>query len=301
MLWTVFGFFPSFSMGQDLGPLASCSTSNQTSIFASLLEEYRSSEPDPEALLEYEFYFVRGIGFAERHFESWIRWLEHHGIVAVKISTQQNASSTEENANEIARKLREGNKKKILICHSRGCLDSLEALRRNRDLTSGSSPLAAWITLNVPFWGTFDAERASTDPILNSLYDAFRGEFGKDLMKLLSTSYARKYWAHHSHRLHQLLSSKQFPILNFRSWSNETPFQSVPKRTQWLMGLVTAIPMSIYHAIIHYFAPSDGFVQTSNSYLPCVDEIVTDGYDHWDLTLGDTLPEFFSFLEMTIL
>ncbi len=159
------------------------SSPNQTSIYQNYLKKQDALSRSSwiKLLAPYQVVFVPGylydpltgaadFSLAEKlrmgeYFTDQLKWLRDLGISS-EIMVLNSENSVEQNALNLVSRLERYNKPLIIVSHSKGSLETLEALRIQPRLRD---QIRSWISLQAPFYGSPIADLVDEDPTLRAI------------------------------------------------------------------------------------------------------------------------------------
>lgn len=194
------------------------------------------------------------------------RWLDSTGVTYKKVAITS-GDSIEVNGTIIAGDIRESAKPVILISHSKGSVDALQALLAQPALRA---KVKGWISLQGAFLGSPLADKLLDGSLLNPLFATLiLGFFGgtqasaQDLTTATSTAYLRKHQA----AIAQLL--REVPAIAFAS--------AVDSDARARLSPALQIP---HDMMTREGIRNDGLVPLDAAVLPGMDFVKISGIDH---------------------
>ncbi|MBI4249893.1 MAG: hypothetical protein HY611_10355 [Elusimicrobia bacterium] len=153
---------------------------------------------------------------ADKHFDDQMCWLERLAVPYQRI-TMQADESLSRNAEILEEAIAASEQDVILISHSKGGIDSLEALL-NRP--AARQKVKGWISIQAPFFGSLLADWALKEGIRPLVQRALR-EHGKSIESLesMQTLERKAYYRLHKEEIDSLVG--ELPVLSFSSWKEE--------------------------------------------------------------------------------
>jgi hypothetical protein len=200
------------------------------------------------------------------HFADHMRWLGALGVEHKKVAVRSGHSS-EINSAVIAAAIKSSAKPVILITHSKGAIDTLEALL-SEPLLRGK--VAGWISLQGPFFGSPVADKLLDGSLINPIIaTVILGFFGgtRESAQGLTTGASGSYYRGRATAITQLL--RDVPAVAFASIIESAP------------GASANTALSIPHDMLARDGiRSDGLVPLDSAVLPGMDFVKVSGVDH---------------------
>jgi hypothetical protein len=221
-----------------------------------------------EALRRYQVLLVPGYlsDLNPAHFADHMQWLASLGVAYQKVAIRS-GHSAEINGTVIANAIRASTKPVILITHSKGAIDTLDALLSAPPLRS---KVAGWIALQGPFFGSPVADKLLDGSLLNPIFaTVILGFFGgtRESAQSLTTSASRAYYRAREAAIAQLL--RDVPAVAFTSIIESAP------------GTAANTALYIPHDLLARDGiRSDGLVPLDSAVLPGMDVVRVAGVDH---------------------
>jgi hypothetical protein len=196
------------------------------------------------------------------YYRDQLRWLASIGVERETVAVTPGRSAAI-NAAIVAAAIRAAAKPVILITHSKGSVDTLEALRAEPGLRK---KIAGWVSLQGVFLGTPVADMlldgTMLDPIVATVVIGFLGG-SKDAADGLTTFASGAYYRDHAGAISRLIG--EVPVIAFAS--------AVDSRTPTLLQ----IPREL---MARKGIRSDGLVPLDAAVLPGMDFVKVNGVDH---------------------
>lgn len=205
-------------------------------------------------------------GLYPEHFMDQMRWLAAAGVEHKKVVITS-GDSVDINGVIIAAAIRASAKPVILITHSKGSLDALQALLSEPPLRS---KVKGWISLQGAFFGSPVADKLLDGSLLNPLFSTLiLGFFGgtRESAHNLTTSASLTYYKKHAPAISQLL--QEVPAVAFAS-AIDTASGTLPSAS-------LEIP---FEMMSRDGIRSDGLIPLEAAVLPGMDFIKVSGVDH---------------------
>lgn len=200
------------------------------------------------------------------YFDDQMYWLKSRGIEAERLDVQSE-ETPEHNAEIVAAAIAASAKPVILVTHSKGSLDSIEALVRHPELRG---KVRGWLSIQGALLGSPVADFIADSRILTYkfrlLLRALGGNFGS--LECLTTRASRERYERNKDGIAAIL--REIPFVAFASWKD-----SDPKKTNTLMEFSR-------NRIEKLGLKNDGLMPAQNSLLPGADYILAAGIDHTD-------------------
>jgi hypothetical protein len=200
-----------------------------------------------------------------KDFDEQYLWLKNNGIKAGRVEIESEAS-IEENAVRVRAAIERSERPVILMSHSKGGLDILEALREREDLYE---KISGWLAIQSPFWGTPVADVWTTSDRSKKIADGILRRLGGSSRSLLGMRVEERvpYMKSHEHEIRQMMQA--IPTLIFASWKRDEP-------GDWDTPFEPFFRDQMARAEIK----SDGIIPVNSMLIPGADVIVREGTDH---------------------
>jgi hypothetical protein len=202
--------------------------------------------------------------FDPNYFSDQLQWLSSMGIEREKVTIKARQSVLI-NAPIIAAAIRDSLRPVILITHSKGSVDALEALRTAPPLRS---KVKGWISLQGAFFGSPVADMlldgSQIDPLVAILILGYLGST-KESAQGLTTGASLAYYRNHKAVIDQVV--REVPAIAFASALDSAPG----------MRTTLEIPREL---MARRGIRSDGLVPLNAAVLPGMDYIKVFGVDH---------------------
>lgn len=200
------------------------------------------------------------------YFADQMRWLASIGVEHKKVAITS-GQSVEINGAIVSAAIRDSGKPVILITHSKGSVDALEALLSEPALRT---KVKGWISLQGPFFGSPVADKlldgALLNPIVATVILVFFGGT-RESAQGLTTGASLAYYRARAVAISQLV--RDVPAIAFASVLDSTP--SAPANT--------ALEMP-HELMSRDGIRSDGLVPLDAAVLPGMDFVKVSGVDH---------------------
>lgn len=199
-------------------------------------------------------------------FRDQLRWLDANGVTHQKVAVTS-GDSVEVNGAIIAAAIRASAKPVILITHSKGSVDTLQALLAEPALRGN---VKGWISLQGAFLGSPVADKLLDGQLLNPLFATLiLGFFGgtRSSAQDLTTAASRAYVRKHQAAIAQLL--REVPAVAFAS--------AVDGAGNARVSPTLEIP---YDMMAREGIRNDGLVPLEAAVLPGMDFVKVSGVDH---------------------
>ena len=221
-----------------------------------------------EVMRKYKVLLVPGYfsNLDPTYFADQLRWLASIGVQREKVAVRS-GQSVRINASIVAAAIRESARPVILITHSKGSVDGIEALRAEPSLRT---KVKGWVSLQGAFFGTPVADLLLDGSLLNPMVStAILGLFGgtKESAQGLTTSASLAYYRDHAAAISMVL--RDVPAIAFASALDGAPgadtktLLEIPLELMWREGI-----------------RSDGLVPIDAAVLPGMDFVKVLGVDH---------------------
>jgi hypothetical protein len=200
------------------------------------------------------------------YFADQLRWLASIGVERKKVAVRSR-QSVAINAPIVAAAIRDSARPVILITHSKGSVDALEALRAEPSLRT---KVKGWVSLQGVFFGSPVADMlldgSLLDPMVSTLILEFFGGT-KESAQGLTTGASLAYYRDHATAIGRLV--REVPAIAFASALEGAPgagtktLLEIPRELMWRQGI-----------------RSDGLVPIDAAVLPGMDFVKVSGVDH---------------------
>lgn len=200
------------------------------------------------------------------YFDDQLRWLASIGVARERVAVKSR-QSVAINAPIVAAAIRDSTRPVVLITHSKGSLDTLEALRAAPPLRA---KVKGWVSLQGAFLGSPIADMlldgSLVDPAVAITILAFLGGT-QESARGLTTRVSRAYYRDHEAEIAALLG--EVPTVAFASALDGAPgarartVLEIPRELMWRGGI-----------------RSDGLVPIDAAALPGMDFVRISGVDH---------------------
>jgi hypothetical protein len=200
------------------------------------------------------------------HFTDHMRWLDSIGVAHKKLAIRS-GHSVEINSAVIVAAVRASVKPVILIAHSKGAIDTLDALLTEPSLRT---KVAGWISLQGPYFGSPVADKLLDGSLLNPLFaNVILGFFGgtRDAAQGLTTGASQAYYRARAAAIGKLL--RDVPAVAFASIIESAPGASA--------STALYIPQDM---LARDGIRNDGLVPLDSAVLPGMDFVKVAGVDH---------------------
>ncbi len=200
------------------------------------------------------------------YFNDQLRWLAAIGVEREKLPVHA-GQSVSVNGPIIAAAIAQSAKPVILITHSKGSVDTLEALLSD---ANARRKVKGWLSLQGTFFGTPVADKLLDGSLLNPLVAALiLGFFGgtQESAQGLTTGAAKTYHRKHAAAIAPLL--REVPAIAFASAVGSAP-EDQPSTT-----------LEIPHELMaREGIRNDGLVPLASAVLPGMNYVKVSGIDH---------------------
>lgn len=204
--------------------------------------------------------------FEPAHFAEHMQWFTTIGVAHEKVNVQA-GQSTAVNAAIVATAIRQSTLPVILISHSKGSVDTLEALRTEPTL---QPKVKGWVSLQGVFFGSPIADMLLDENFLNPLFSTLiLGFFGgtKDGAQGLTTTASSKYYQNHKTVISAIV--RDIPNIAFASALDAKP------------GTTQTTQLELPHDLMRRVGiPNDGLVPIDSAVIPGMNFIKVSGVDH---------------------
>ena len=211
------------------------------------------------------------------YFDDQMFWMMVNDVDYEFVQIQSEQTQTY-NAELIRRAIQDSSKPVIIFAHSKGSLDTLEALLLSD--TSLRSKVRGWISLSSPLQGTPLADAFIQSPVVKYLVQQSLSSIGGDIGSVESmTLEARKEYMKKNAKEIQKIS-ESMPIISFANWKkNES-------------GKVDSSLELLRNFIDDKGYENDGAVPWRSAVFPGSNYIVYEGVDHIAVIKDDFLTSF---------
>ena len=200
------------------------------------------------------------------YYADQLRWLSAGGVTHLKVAISS-GDSTAVNGPLIAAAIRDSAKPVLIISHSKGSVDTLEALLSDPALRS---KVKGWVSLQGAFFGSPVADKLLDGSLLNPLVaHVILGLLGatRESAQGLTTTVSLAYYRERAAAISQLL--REIPSIAFASAVNSTA------------GAEPATSLEIPHELMARDGiRNDGLIPLDAAVLPGMDFVKLNGIDH---------------------
>ena len=179
-------------------------------------------------------------------------------------------SSIEINAQAIALAIESSSKPVLIYNHSKGGLDTLEALRQKPELIN---KIHGWVTVQSPFWGSPIADMVYDSKVLRKMGTALFEWFGGDVGGITSLTIRDRSQYMETEEIKNLIKtiSKKIKFLNYASYKRDS------------FGVDTPLEL-LRDLTLKKSGPNDGVVPLDSARMNAhgfnVDYVIENGVDH---------------------
>ena len=201
----------------------------------------------------------------KKDFDEQYLWLKSKGIKATRAEIESEAS-IEENAVRVREAIEKSDRPVILMSHSKGGLDIIEALRERQDL---QEKVAGWLAIQSPFWGTPVADVWTTSERAKKIADGVLKKLGGSARSLLGMRVEERvpYMREHEFQIKRMMEA--IPTVIFASWKRDEPGDwDTPFEPFWRDQMAKAE------------IRSDGIIPINSMLIPGASVILREGADH---------------------
>ena len=200
------------------------------------------------------------------YFDDQIEWLEANGISYRRVPVEPAATSAV-NGKIIADTVNAASKPVILVSHSKGGPDTIEALLRSgADL----SRIRGWISLQGAFYGSPVADSFTNNPVLSLTSKLIIKKINSGVIESLEGLRTDQSAYRMGGDLKALENLRRaFPIISFGSWITDATY----KFNGWTIPFVTGVK-------------TDSLVPLSSTYLPGSEWVTVANVDHAALVMN---------------
>ncbi len=252
--------------------LVAAGAARAADLTAQYLEAYRDEcalgPAHREVLRRHKVLLVPGY-FGNLHpgyFGTQLRWLAALDVEHEKVAVRP-GQSVEVNAPIVAAAIRASRKPVVLITHSKGSVDTLDALLADAALRS---KVKGWVSLQGAFFGSPVADMlldgALLEPAISTAVLQFFGG-SKEAAQGLTTKASRVYYRERAVAINRVV--REVPAVAFASALDGEPgsrtktLLEIPRELMWREGI-----------------RSDGLVPLEAAVLPSMDFVKVTGVDH---------------------
>ncbi|MFA6433498.1 MAG: tyrosine-protein phosphatase [Elusimicrobiales bacterium] len=216
-------------------------------------------------------------GVMPTYFEEQITWLRASGLDAGIVDIESEAG-IKHNAELIAAQISRSPKPVIIFSHSKGGLDTLEALIRRPDLRRKVRGL---VSIQSPYFGTPVADwvllgRHSLSPASAAALKLLGGNL--ESVKDLSVKSRMDYQAENAGQIAAITAA--IPTISFGAWKNEEK------------GAMDSLFEPTRDLMLGWGIKSDGLVPVDSEMLPGANQIAIEGLDHLATVIKVQKPAF---------
>ncbi|MFA7009462.1 MAG: hypothetical protein WC204_11445, partial [Elusimicrobiales bacterium] len=211
------------------------------------------------------------------YFEQQITWLRANGLDAGIVNIESEAG-IKYNAGLIAAEIAKSPKPVIIFSHSKGGLDTLEALIQRPDLRRKVRGL---VSIQSPYFGTPVADwvllgRHSLSPAASAALKLMGGSI--ESAQDLSVKSRMDYQARNAGQIAAITAA--IPTISFGAWKNEEK------------GVMDTLFETTRDLMLSWGIKNDGLVPVDSEMLPGANQIAVEGVDHLATTINVDKPAF---------
>ncbi|MCX5784162.1 MAG: hypothetical protein NTX59_00580 [Elusimicrobia bacterium] len=197
-------------------------------------------------------------------FEEQMNWLKASGVDYERLS-MTSESSVKANSSIVSAAIRASSRPVIIIGHSKGGLDTLEALISDRHLLG---KVKGFVSLQSPFFGSPVADYVSSNNHLNNLAASLLLTLGgnKDSMVNLTCADRKPYMAANAAAIAEITAA--IPVIAVATWKDSVP------------GQIDTTLEPTRDFLLLQGIRSDGVVPVDSALLPGANLIKLSGLDH---------------------
>ncbi|MCX5784154.1 MAG: hypothetical protein NTX59_00540 [Elusimicrobia bacterium] len=217
------------------------------------------SDVDPSQL------HIPGIALkSAQHFEEQMKWLQASGMEYERLS-MTSESSVKANSAIVSTAIRASSRPVILIGHSKGGLDTLEALISDRGLLK---KVKGFVSLQSPFFGSPVADYVISNNNLNNLAATLLLSMGgnRDSMVNLTCADRKPYMAANAAAIADITAT--IPVIAVATWKDPVP------------GQVDTALEPVRDLLLVQGMRNDGVVPVDSALLPGANFVKLSGLDH---------------------
>lgn len=204
---------------------------------------------------------------ADKTFDQMRRWLGKSNTKFRKLAVNPRGD-VENNGKLIASQIKNIPGPIILVTHSKGGLDTLEALLRYPEI---QNKVKGWLAFQAPFYGSPIADYVNLMPsssvIIKMLIKFFRGQ--PEAVMAMSTETRFNYIDDHEDEIEDLL--KKIHVLSIGTWIAKQPVGSPDTSLSFTRNLME-----------NFGQQSDGLVPWQSAILPGSSYVTIEGMDHFN-------------------
>ncbi len=215
--------------------------------------------------------------FMATYFDEQISWLRANGIDAGIVRIESEAG-IKYNAGLVAAEIAKSPKPVIIFSHSKGGLDTLEALIQRPDLRRKVRGL---VSIQSPYYGTPIADwvlsyRHSLSPAAAGAMKFMGGSL--ESVQDLSVKSRQEYQAKNAGEIAAITAA--IPTISFGAWKNEEK------------GFMDTLFETTRDLMLKWGVKSDGLVPVDSEMLPGANQIAVEGLDHLATVIKVKKPAF---------
>lgn len=219
----------------------------------------------------------KALPFVPRYFREQLQFLRGRGLDC-RLVDIESETSIYDNARKVIRELEQAPGKVLVIGHSKGGLDTLEALLKRPDLRR---KVNAVIAVQSPFMGSPVADMVLASPTLSYpssiLLELLGGS--KQSLKNLSVKYREDYHRRNAAEIRKLTS--QVPFYSFSTWKDDSFLPYIDTVFEVFRDYMLALGLK-----------NDGLVPAASAVLPGSRYVYMAGTDHLCTIMWVPLPFF---------
>jgi len=200
-----------------------------------------------------------------RYFGEQMSTLEGLGV-EYKLSAIESEETPAYNAKIIAADIEASDKPVLLLAHSKGGLDIMEALITRKDLLPKVKGI---ITIQTPYFGSPIADYILDGSVLGRLAARLLKSMGGtiDSLSSLDTRKRQAYYRDNFAAINEVVNT--VPILTFGTWKDNVAYR------------LDTVLKPLRNAMLQMGFPNDGEVPVYSTILPGADFVKLEGVDHF--------------------
>ncbi|MCM2267093.1 MAG: DUF2974 domain-containing protein [Elusimicrobiales bacterium] len=219
----------------------------------------------------------KALPFVPRYFKEQLEFLKGRGLDC-RLVDIESETSIYSNARKVIRELEQAPGKVMVIGHSKGGLDTLEALLKRPDLRR---KVLAVIAVQSPFLGSPVADMVLASPATSVPSSVLLELLGgsKQSLQNLSVKYREDYHKRHESEIREL--TRQVPFYSYSTWKDDSFLPYIDTVFEVFRDYMLALGLK-----------NDGLVPAQSAVLPGSRYVYMAGTDHLCTIMWVPLPFF---------